>query len=57
MATIDGSVNDPTATGGVADRADVWRAARALLTASGMGSEARPDDVLELARFLAGDDF
>jgi hypothetical protein len=40
----------------VADRADVWRAAVALLRAAGMGTEAKPDDVLELARWLAGDD-
>lgn len=55
MVRIDGSLSDPTPTGAVADRADVWRIAVALLRGAGMVAEARPDDVLELSRFLAGE--
>ncbi|MFJ9671108.1 hypothetical protein ACIRP5_10020 [Streptomyces sp. NPDC101221] len=38
-----------------AARADAWHAARALLINSGFGFDASPEDVLELAAFLAGD--
>lgn len=57
MARIDAGINEPTPTGVVADRADVWRVALALLRGAGLVAETRPDDVLELTRWLAGDDF
>jgi hypothetical protein len=57
MARVDASLNDPTPTGGVADRADVYRVATALLRQAGLVGEASADDVLRLAEFLAGNDF
>ncbi|QPB09726.1 hypothetical protein CPT_Shaeky_039 [Streptomyces phage Shaeky] len=39
-----------------AERADAWHAARGLLVNNGMAIDATPEAVLELARFLAGDD-
>jgi hypothetical protein len=35
----------------IADRADIWRVARGLLN----GAEHEPEDIVILARFLAGD--
>lgn len=57
MARVDASINDPTPTGGVADRADVYRTATALLRQAGLVAEASAEDVLMLAQFLAGNDF
>ncbi|QPB09578.1 hypothetical protein CPT_Sycamore_038 [Streptomyces phage Sycamore] len=41
----------------IAERADAWHAARALLMANGgaLSFDTTPEDVLELAKFLAGD--
>lgn len=42
----------------IADRADIYRTARALLGSfewAGESDEPYPDDVLALARFLSGD--
>lgn len=52
MAQVDGSINDPTPTGIVADRVDVYRIAAAELARAG---HCRPDpsEVLELAKYLA----
>lgn len=57
MAAIDASIDDPTPTGAVAARADVYRMATALLRQVGLVAEATADDVLRLAEFLAGNDF
>jgi hypothetical protein len=57
MARVDAAINDPTPTGGVADRADVYRVATALVRQAGLVSDATPEDLLMLAQFLAGDDF
>jgi hypothetical protein len=57
MARVDAAINDPTPTGGVADRADVYRVATALIRQAGLVSDATPEDLLMLAQFLAGDDF
>jgi hypothetical protein len=57
MAAVDGSLNDPTPTSEVADRLDVWKVARRTLSDSGMLADAKPADVLELAQWLAGEDF
>jgi hypothetical protein len=57
MVRVDSSINDPTPTGGVADRADIYRMATVLLRQAGLVTEASADDVLRLAEFLAGNDF
>lgn len=57
MARVDSSINDPTPTGGVADRADVYRVATALIKQAGLATEASADDLLALTQFLAGNDF
>jgi hypothetical protein len=57
MARVDASLNDPTRTGGVADRADVYRMATKLVQQAGLISDPTHDDVLRLAEFLAGRDF
>jgi hypothetical protein len=57
MARVDAAINDPTPTGGVADRADVYRVASMLIRQAGLISDASPADLLELAQFLAGNDF
>ncbi|MFG3405615.1 hypothetical protein [Streptomyces sp. NPDC048142] len=40
----------------LAARADAWHAARGLLINSGFGFDTAAEDVVELAKFLAGDD-
>jgi 3-deoxy-D-manno-octulosonic acid (KDO) 8-phosphate synthase len=57
MARVDAAINDPTPTGGVADRADVYRVAAMLIRQAGLVTDASPADLLELAQFLAGNDF
>lgn len=57
MAQLDGSLAEPTPTGRVADRAFCYRTAVKLLEGASLVRGAEPDDVLALARFLAGDDF
>ncbi|MQS40018.1 hypothetical protein [Streptomyces katsurahamanus] len=39
-----------------ADRADAWHSAHGLLIGKGMAFDTSPEDVLQLAKFLAGDD-
>jgi len=56
MAALDPSIGEPTPTGAVANRADVWRIAAALLRSAGLPVDTEPCDVLRLAEFLAGDD-
>lgn len=51
MARIDASINDQTPTGEIAERADVWRIALALLRSADF-PEAQPGDVLDLVRYL-----
>ncbi|MEE1835780.1 hypothetical protein [Streptomyces sp. SP17KL33] len=59
--TVTETESDPLKTLGdeardteyVADRSDIWRAAKGLLTTTGETPEH--DDILSLARFLAGD--
>jgi hypothetical protein len=55
VAAIDGSINDPTPTSHAADRVDIWQASLRLLQAAHLDPKA--SDVLDLAHFLAGDDF
>jgi hypothetical protein len=57
MARVDGSLDDPTPTSGLAGRADVYRIAAAMIKQVGLVAEATADDVLRLAEFLAGSDF
>lgn len=53
MVQLDPSLNAPTPTGEVAERADCVLIAQALLTKTGHAAGATPEDLLELARFLA----
>jgi hypothetical protein len=47
---------EQTASEFIAERADAWHAARALLMSnSALSFDTTPEDVLELAKFLAGD--
>lgn len=57
MAQIDASIDEPTPVQALADRADIYRIAAALLTGTGLMPTAEPGDVLSLAEFLAGGDF
>jgi hypothetical protein len=52
MASIDGTLREPTPTGVLADRADCYRIAVVLLRESGMLAQATPEDVLFLAQWL-----
>jgi hypothetical protein len=57
MVSVDGSIDEPTPTGVVADRVDVYRIAAAELKRAGHISP-QPDDVLGLAKFFEwGADF
>jgi hypothetical protein len=56
MARIDASIADPTPTGAVADRADVYKVAVKLINDAGFFTDAGPEDALYLAQFLAGTD-
>jgi hypothetical protein len=51
---LTGERSERTDTEYVADRADVWHAARGLLVSGGY-IPPDPEDVISLARFLAGD--
>ncbi|MFJ8394367.1 hypothetical protein [Streptomyces sp. NPDC094144] len=63
VAEVDAEVNAPADEQAAmsdsefyAARADAWHAARALLMSnSALAFDATPEDVLELAKFLAGD--
>lgn len=57
MAQVDGSLADPTPVSRLADRADIYRIATALLRGNGLLDSAEPDDVLRLTEWLAGDEF
>lgn len=51
MAKLDPTLREPTATGGVANRADWYRIAVALLKDAGL--EVTAADALDLAHYLA----
>ncbi|MFI2188015.1 hypothetical protein [Streptomyces sioyaensis] len=58
MAQLDPSLADETPTGIVADRADIYRVAVRLVRDADLITDASPDDVLNVARFLEyGADF
>lgn len=57
MATIDGSIDDPSPVEALAARADVYQIAAALIRGADLAQKAEPDDVLRLAEFLAGSDY
>jgi hypothetical protein len=48
---VDGSLNDPTPTGEIAERVDVYRIALVELRRAGH-THPEPDDILNVARFL-----
>jgi hypothetical protein len=52
MAKLDGTLREPTPTGALADRADIYRVAVVLLRDAGMLAQATPEDVLFLAQWL-----
>lgn len=54
MASLDPTLREPTPTGGVANRADWYRIAVALLRESGV--EWTAADALDLAHYLAAGD-
>jgi hypothetical protein len=57
MARLDASLEDPTPTGVVADRVDVYRIATAEIRKAGF-TNPDPNEVLDLAKFLEwGADF
>ncbi|AUG87309.1 hypothetical protein HOS59_gp45 [Streptomyces phage Rowa] len=51
MAKLDPTINDPTPTGVVAERVDVYRIAASELRRAGFHN-ADPNEVLDLAKFL-----
>jgi hypothetical protein len=54
MAALDPTLNDRTATSAVAERADCYRMAAALIKQAGIIKDPEADDVLRLAEFLYG---
>ena len=57
MVKMDGSLNEPTPVTRLADRTDIYRIAASLIRGTGVAQNVDPQDVLNLAEFLAGDDF
>ncbi|MGW6920883.1 hypothetical protein ACWGA9_06300 [Streptomyces sp. NPDC054950] len=54
MAEVDPTINDPTPTGEVAERADCYRIAVAQMRNADLLLKAEARDVLELTEFLYG---